>query len=267
MFVSYLTIYSGDKLPPFYIGSSFIENVLENNYHGSVSSLKYKSIYDLELIENPELFDTIILSEFKTRKEATANELYWQRRHKVVENPLFFNMAYATVDGFFGKDILKDTIHSYNPKTGQTYRGFYIPDGFIKGRPDIKGRKQYNNGIETRTFFEDEVPDGWVLGRKDIKGRSWYNNGVKSKMYFSNEVPPGWIKGRLDNTTLGKKWFNDGVKSKLFFEGSEPSGWKLGNLNNIQFFGTRLYTNGIELKQFKEGEQPEGWTLKTNKRK
>lgn len=58
IYITYLTIYSGDLLPKYYIGSTYLENVTENNYHGSVKSKKYGSIWKSELKDNPTLFET-----------------------------------------------------------------------------------------------------------------------------------------------------------------------------------------------------------------
>jgi hypothetical protein len=44
IFCTYLTIYSGNKLPMFYIGSSTVKKVV-SGYHGSVSSKIYKGWY------------------------------------------------------------------------------------------------------------------------------------------------------------------------------------------------------------------------------
>jgi hypothetical protein len=52
IYCTYLTIYSGNKLPPFYIGSTSV-NRISNGYHGSVSSKRYKSIWLEELKTNP----------------------------------------------------------------------------------------------------------------------------------------------------------------------------------------------------------------------
>lgn len=101
MFCVYLTIYGGDKLPKYYIGSSSI-NKISNGYVGSVRSKRYSSLWKSELKEHPELFDTVILEECETRELALDCELYWQRRCNVVKSNEFVNMSLAQKDGFFG---------------------------------------------------------------------------------------------------------------------------------------------------------------------
>ena len=57
MYCVYLTTYKGNKLPPFYIGSTQVVQV-ERGYHGSVRSKKYEMMWKSELINNPHLFKT-----------------------------------------------------------------------------------------------------------------------------------------------------------------------------------------------------------------
>lgn len=90
----YLTVYSGNKLPIFYLGSSNIKKVA-NGYRGSVSSKEYGKIWNQELKDNPTLFKTIIISEHLTRTEAFDHEEHLQKARKVVTNPLYINRSYA----------------------------------------------------------------------------------------------------------------------------------------------------------------------------
>lgn len=115
-YVVYLTKYRGDKLPPWYIGSSFEENVL-NGYTGSVQSKKWKDIYYRELKENRSLFKTRILSYHSTREEALKEELRLQQLHLVVTSEKYFNESYASLNGFFGRDIKGEL----NPFYGKTH--------------------------------------------------------------------------------------------------------------------------------------------------
>ena len=97
----YITHYSGDKMPQNYIGSSTVEKV-NNGYHGSIRSKKYRTIWESELKEHPELFNTTIISYHYTGRDSLWKELQLQRMFNVVKNNLFVNMSYATVNGFFG---------------------------------------------------------------------------------------------------------------------------------------------------------------------
>lgn len=112
MFVTYLTIYEGDRLPPYYIGSTTVDRI-EAGYHGSVRSKKYQAIWDEELKLRPELFDTLVLGEFATRAESLEAESALHLKHKVVTNPLFINMGVAR-GGFInpGKEFYTDEVRA-----------------------------------------------------------------------------------------------------------------------------------------------------------
>jgi hypothetical protein len=91
-YCTYITIYRGAKLPPFYIGHTTI-NKIQNGYHGSVKSKKYRKIWEREIEENPHLFETIIKTLHNTRQEAVDRETDFQKKLKVVQNPLYINGA------------------------------------------------------------------------------------------------------------------------------------------------------------------------------
>lgn len=107
----YLTTYLGDKLPSkvpssnikptLYLGSGKV-SLIEKTYRGSVSSRKYEKIWKQELKENFHLFEIKILKRFSNKKEALKEELQLHKKYDVVQNPIFVNMALATVNGCFG---------------------------------------------------------------------------------------------------------------------------------------------------------------------
>ena len=101
----YLTVYSGNKLPPFYIGSTSVKRIIEKKYHGSVASKKYKDIWKSELKSHPELFKTIIICTFESRKEAIEKENKLQKLLNVIRSPLYINQATAQVNGYCGRIV------------------------------------------------------------------------------------------------------------------------------------------------------------------
>jgi hypothetical protein len=116
-------------MPPFYLGYSLTANVLENGYHGTVTSKRYKKIWIQELIENPHLFVTRIIKTFAVKKEAWEVEKRLQKLRNVVSNPLYINQA-------------------------------------IAGHADNTGSKVINNGErEARLCPGDDMPIGYILGR------------------------------------------------------------------------------------------------------
>ncbi len=95
----YYTMYSGEDLPPFYIGSTSTKKVL-GGYNGSVTSKKYKEHWEKELKNNPHLFKTVIIGTYDTRQDALDAEKEAQIECDVVKNEDYINMAIAC-SGFF----------------------------------------------------------------------------------------------------------------------------------------------------------------------
>lgn len=96
MFTVYITTYLGDRMPPFYMGSTSFAR-LAKGYHGSVSSAKWSGIWKEEIKNNPHLFKTQAIPDAtaETAKEIVAVERDWQKLFDVVNDPDFINEAYA----------------------------------------------------------------------------------------------------------------------------------------------------------------------------
>lgn len=99
MYCVYLTTYKGNKLPPFYIGSTSIKNI-ENGYFGSVSSKLYKQTWNLEIKQNPHLFKITIISRHTSRADALSKELSFHKKLNVVDSQMYTNRSYACINGF-----------------------------------------------------------------------------------------------------------------------------------------------------------------------
>jgi hypothetical protein len=110
MFVTYLTVYSGDKLPAFYIGSTTAERIA-SGYHGSVRSSVYRDVWASELKEHPELFETRVLTKHETRNESLDEEERIQKLFDVVRSSLFVNKAYAR-GGFINPGSFSDEVRA-----------------------------------------------------------------------------------------------------------------------------------------------------------
>ncbi len=103
-FVVYKTKYSGTKLPKYYIGSTNLDKI-KSGYLGSVRSKKYRKIFESELKHNNNLFTIEILSYHDTRIGAMAEELRLQVEYDVVNSNDYFNEAYASKNGYFGRTV------------------------------------------------------------------------------------------------------------------------------------------------------------------
>lgn len=106
IYAVYLTTYHGNKMPMFYIGSSSLKRI-NNGYHGSVCSKKYKSIWLSELNNNPHLFKTSIICTTDSRQKSTEIEYRLQKKLNVVKSNMYINMSTASINGFFGMDNSK----------------------------------------------------------------------------------------------------------------------------------------------------------------
>ena len=103
-YVIYLTEYLGDKLPRWYIGSTFKDNIITNNYNGTPKSKKWKCLYKEEQTNNKHLFKTEIIYECYDREAAIDIERKFQVLANAVQRDDYMNMSYA--GGSFGNGNL-----------------------------------------------------------------------------------------------------------------------------------------------------------------
>ena len=159
IYCTYLTVYRGSKLPPFYIGSKDTKSVLEG-YRGSVVSKEYKEIFKEELLNNPSLFDTKIISFHSSRKEAYLKERSLYSSLQVHINPLYINktIAYAPI-GVSNKNRKFSDAHKKAMSDSQKkrYQEKGNPNLGRKNKPASEERKKKisaaNKGKVTRKGF------------------------------------------------------------------------------------------------------------------
>ena len=108
IYCTYLTVYTGNKLPPFYLGSTSVDNI-NKGYRGSVSSEKYMDIWKQEIASHPDLFKTIILTRHETRQEAQDKEIIFHEALSVARNNLYINMAHANGKFFVSGPLSPET--------------------------------------------------------------------------------------------------------------------------------------------------------------
>ena len=185
IYCTYLTVYSGSKLPPFYIGSTSLSKI-EAGYRGTVSSMKYKIIWKKELKENPHLFKTRVITLHKSRKDATVREYLFQKTLGVVQSSMYINMAVAAPNGFFGMD------NSGIPKSESMRKK-------LSGNQNAKGNHKPKSETHKKKIKESLV--GRVRSKEHAKaiseakkGGSWWNKDGTTKM-FKTTPPEGWTKG------------------------------------------------------------------------
>lgn len=113
MYCVYLTVYSGDKLPKRYIGSTTIDNI-KQGYNGTIKSKKYRKIFLEEQEKNKNLFRTRILSMHSLREDALIEELRLHIKYNVVKSNKYMNMSLASPKGCFGRDVTGSNHPMYN---------------------------------------------------------------------------------------------------------------------------------------------------------
>ena len=148
----YLTIYNGNLLPPFYIGSTSLER-LRKGYHGSVCSKRHTPNWKHEIKHNKHLFQTKILKIFDTRREALEYERFIQIKLKVCGNPLYMNLSTA----FGPKD------HPWNKGTKGLQKAWNkgtkgLQEGWNKGLPNPKQKQRFisNNPMKNPKIVEKQ---------------------------------------------------------------------------------------------------------------
>jgi hypothetical protein len=96
-YCTYLTTYSGNRFPQFYIGSGQVDKIESGQYIGSPQSKNIpKKEWIKEYRANPHLFKVMVLTRHSTWEEARDRERRFQKQLKVVSNPLYANFSYAS---------------------------------------------------------------------------------------------------------------------------------------------------------------------------
>lgn len=204
MYCVYLTIYLGINLPPFYIGSKDTASVL-TGYRGSVSSKKWKLIWQEELKLNPELFNTHILSYHRTRKEAFLEEDKMQHKLDAVNSQHFINEAYANrtfhVKPHSPESILKmkearskflETVDKQKwyaevaKKQKQTKQKQWADPELRKIKSDNISKGQNNRSQEEKESHAKKIADGWASRNDDQKKAYSAKRSELAKAQFAN---------------------------------------------------------------------------------
>jgi hypothetical protein len=253
-YCTYLISYLGNKLPPFYIGSTSVKKV-HNGYMGTICSKQYRKLWKEELFHNRHLFKIKILSFHDTRESALFKEEFLQRKLNVVQSTLYVNMAIANKHFVNFRSPMKGLKHTKETKKkisdraknrkysietrekmSRTRKGvkLKLPRSLeYRTKSSISHKKLYENGyINPRlgTKHTDETKD--ILSEKKSSYNTkcrWYNNGEKNSFTHLNPGE-GWVLGRLGQkpSTKGYRWYNNGYTNKMFLEKPEDKKWLKG---------------------------------------
>lgn len=193
MYCTYLVTYFGNKLPPFYIGSTSLFNI-NKGYLGSVMSKRYKDIWISEIKNNRNLFKIQIITKHHTRLEAFHKEEFLQRHLKVMNNPMYINRSYA-VTGI-------DVSGVNNPMYG-------------KKRPDSKERMKNNNPMKNTETKEKMIATRKLLNRPS-KFKGVPNPIQKEKMLNNNPMKNESVKNKMVESRKKNNFGKDPCKDTIW---------------------------------------------------
>jgi hypothetical protein len=243
IYCTYLTIYKGNKLPPFYIGSTSVSKIIKG-YHGTIQSKKYKDIYKQEVINNPHLFKTIIITKHNTREEAFEKELFFQKKLSVVKSSMYFNESLAVANGYFGRALQgkENPIYGKNHSEETRRKMSENRKGKYKGIPKSEEHKKKialaNTGkthteetkkklslIHTGMVASDETKKKLSEMRKGenhpLYGKK-HSEETKKKISEKNSKPSeekkkkmSKAKSKENNPSFGTKWFHNPETSEV----------------------------------------------------
>lgn len=205
----YITFYNGQSLPPYYIGSTFVDNIIDNGYNGSVSSIKYGSIWKQEQKNNKHLFETIILYYFGDREEATLAESDIQCNMNVIKSNLFVNMSVASKDGCHGMDVSGRNNPNYGNRWTATKEMNDAKSRLMAGTRSGEKHPMYNKHHAPSTI---EKMRAAKIGKKKGKQNSQYKGNyitpygsfttsLEASLSFSGKLSASSIKIWCINNT------------------------------------------------------------------
>ena len=139
MYCTYLTIYSGNLLPPFYIGYTTIENI-KAGYHGTVCSKRYEAIWKSELRFNPHLFKTHILTVHESMSDAKDREYRFLKALMVHKNPMYINTAIMGKSFYFDRTGTRATLEQRENMSKARIGRLHTEESKLKISNTKKGR-------------------------------------------------------------------------------------------------------------------------------
>lgn len=171
----YVVFYNGCDvgIPPYYIGSTFVDFIYEKQYMGSPMSTSYKSIWKNELKQNRQHFELVILYYFGDRLEALAFEGAIQYNFNASQSGLFVNMCIASDTG----------MPTMNPPSAETR---------AKISAKVKGELNPNYGNKM-------VHSAESIARM-VKSRTGLKRSEETKRKMSKAGIASWADGKRHGT-------------------------------------------------------------------
>jgi len=273
VYCTYLTVYRGNKMPPFYIGYAR-KSRLDKGYRGSVSSKQYKEIWKTELAQNPHLFRTFVIGQHATKDEAIKRERYFHLRLNVLGD-MYINQS-ITTDTFFvanrTQEHTKAIIESRrgykhsndtkakisSSKTGQVYldrRGIEMPDETkekisqrLKGRKLSKSTREKMSQSRTGSKHSDETIQKMRKPKSDIARKN-----MRETYYSRNE---GKI---IINNGITEKYVDPDMLDAFIIEGWHKG--RIGKHTPPSQKGKIWVNNGTQSAMAWKDDIPNGWNI------
>ena len=201
-YVVYLTVYTGNKLPPFYIGYSY--NVESRHYYGTPSSKLYKDIFKKELAENPQKFKRYILKEFGDNINAAKKyETYIQKAVNADKNPLYINRCIQGIN----YHSVPQTEHN-KQKLSKLYKGKTYIERYGEDRAKIEAEKRGNSnrGKKRSDEARNNIKNA-LIGRKhtdEAKQKISDNNVYKGIGFFTGKNHTDEAKQKISKASKGR---------------------------------------------------------------
>lgn len=226
-YCTYLTIYSGNKMPQFYIGRTTVAKI-RNGYRGTVTSKRFNKIWLDELKDNPQLFKTKILTVHATKEESALKEEFFHKKFNVHKNPMYINQAtstgtfYADISGknnpWYGKSRSGELNPMYGRKHSQNARDKMSLSGKGKhSQPKTESFKKTLKNLYEGKSYEERFG---VERSKEIKAKLSkpksidHIQKIKDNPYHSNRPKIKCLHCQKEVSASNlKRWHNDKCKS------------------------------------------------------
>lgn len=192
---TYVTVYSGDKLPPFYIGFVKTDRFKNEPYYGSVKSRKWKELWKSELRDNPHLFKRKITASFDTMKEAREREKEIINHFEAHKSPLFVNLSNGGNEHFHGGSCAPITEEDREKRRQNSLRFWNSVEGKnlrkekSKFFSNIERNEKWRKNIGESTKKRDDIKElGRKLGKANI-GRKQTEEELKRRSLTRRKGP------------------------------------------------------------------------------
>lgn len=205
-FCTYLTVYTGNKMPMYYIGYTKTSQIYNKNYRGSVSSKAYKEIWLFELKENFHLFKIYILSYHDNKNNAIENEIKFQKQFQVHKNKMFMNLSINNEKWHNpgGHKLSEEQKKKISDRTKGIKKGPHSEErkrNISKNHADVSGK---NNPMYGKKFSDETK----IKMSEKSKLR---NKGQNNPMYGKTHTHE--TKNKL--SLHGKEKWNNGSREKM----------------------------------------------------